>query len=260
MGKFFGLMRRLSASHAGLLVALGFVITMQLGFGQVQPGPSVEPALDAMVMLPAPVPAGAQSQDHTRILWILPNNKTYASTTEYQPIGVHEKFQLASQDSFDRGMILTSLGLSAKGELFHATPQFGQGVEGYTKYFGAGYTDLILGNYLTEAVYPILLHQDPRYFRLGTGTGWRRLGHAVGQVFWTRSDSGRGQFNYSEMLGNSTAVAISNAYYPNDHTAEDAVEKLFVQVALDMSGNVMKEFWPDVNRRLHHKHAAPLRP
>jgi hypothetical protein len=110
-----------------------------------------------------------------------------------------------------------------------------------------------MGDYMTEAIYPTLLHQDPRYFRLGSGSGWKRLGHAVGSIVWTHSDSGRGQFNFSEILGNSTGVAISNAYYPADHTAEDAVEKLFVQMGLDMSGNIMKEFWPDVSRWLAHK-------
>jgi len=190
-----------------------------------------------------------------RVLWILPNYKTYPAPAEYMPITAGEKFKIATQDSFDRGILMVSLGLAGKGEMFHSTPQFGQGVAGYAKYFGSGYADLVLGDYLTEAIYPTLLRQDPRYFRLGAGNGWRRLGHAMGQIFVTRSDSGRRQFNFSEILGNSTAVAISNAYYPNDHTAEDAVEKLLVQVGLDMSGNVMKEFWPDVSRWLARKHS-----
>jgi len=45
------------------------------------------------------------------------------------------------------------------------------------------------------------------------GTAWSRLGSAAGQIFWTRTDSDHMQFNFSEIVGNSTAVAISNAYY-----------------------------------------------
>jgi hypothetical protein len=76
-----------------------------------------------------------------------------------------------------------------------------------------------------------LLHQDPRCFRRGTGSGWSRLGYSMGQIFWTHSDSGRTQFNYSEVVGNSTAVAISTAYYKDGRTASDAVSNLGVQLA-----------------------------
>jgi hypothetical protein len=107
---------------------------------------------------------------------------------------------------------------------------------------------------MTEAIYPTLLHQDPRYFRRGTGSGLSRLGYAMGQIFWTHKDSGGTQFNYSEVLGNSTAVAISNAYYPDNRTASDAVSKLGIQLSVDMASNVLKEFWPDVERKLNRKH------
>ena len=46
-----------------------------------------------------------------------------------------------------------------------------------------GYADYVIGDYMTEAVLPIVLHQDPRYFRRGTGNGWLRLDKAVGQIF-----------------------------------------------------------------------------
>jgi hypothetical protein len=106
---------------------------------------------------------------------------------------------------------------------------------------------------MTEAVFPTLLHQDPRYFRKGTGSGWSRLGYAMGQIFITHSDSGRTQFNYSEVVGNSVAVAISNAYYKDNRTAGDAVSGLGVQLGVDMAANVLKEFWPELERKFHRK-------
>ena len=57
---------------------------------------------------------------------------------------------------------------------------------------------------MTEAIYPVMLHQDPRYFRRGTGSFPSRLASAAGQIFWTRTDSNRMQVNFSEILGNST--------------------------------------------------------
>jgi hypothetical protein len=66
---------------------------------------------------------------------------------------------------------------------------------------------------MTEGIFPTLLHQDPRYFRRHEGTGRSRLGYAISRLFITRTDSGRNQFNYSEIVGSATSLAISNAYY-----------------------------------------------
>jgi hypothetical protein len=49
----------------------------------------------------------------------------------------------------------------------------------------------MIGNFMTEAIYPTLLHQDPRYFRRGTGSTWSRLGYAMGQIFITHGDNRR---------------------------------------------------------------------
>ena len=141
----------------------------------------------------------------------------------------------------------------------HATPSFGQGAKGYARYLGTSYADFVIGDMMTEAVYPTMLHQDPRYFRQGTGSKWSRMAGAAGQIFWTHTDSDHSQFNYSEILGNSTAVAISNAYYPDNRTAANAVSKLGVQLAVDMAANILKEFWPDINRRLSRNHGSGKR-
>jgi hypothetical protein len=161
---------------------------------------------------------------------------------------------IATQDSFDRGTVVLAAAFAGEGQLTNSNPSFGQGTAGYARYFGTAYADLVIGDYMTEGIYPTVLHQDPRYFRRGTGSAWSRFGYAVGQIFWTHADTSRGQFNYSEILGNSTAVAISNAYYQDNRDAADAVSKLGVQIGVDMAANVLKEFWPDLDRRFFHKH------
>ena len=176
---------------------------------------------------------------------------------DYVPLSREEKFKLAAQDTFDRGTFLLAGVFAGKGQLSNSERSFGQGAAGYARYYGAAYGDLMIGNFMTEAIYPSLLHQDPRYFRLGTGSGFSRLGHAMKQIFWTRMDSGHMQFNYSEVAGNSTAVAISTAYYPHSRDAGSAASKLGIQLGVDMAGNVLKEFWPDISNKFSHKHNAP---
>jgi hypothetical protein len=189
-----------------------------------------------------------------RILGILPNYRTSQTLNEYQPITPREKFTIATQDSFDRGTFVLGALLGGQAELAKSTPAFGHGVSGSAKYFASSFSDFVVGNYMTEAIYPTMFHQDPRYFRRATGSGWSRLGSAVGQIFWTRSDSGRMQFNFSEIAGASTGVAISNAYYPDNRNASDAATRLGVQIGADVVGNILKEFAPELTGLFSHKH------
>src|SRR5882762_6625396 len=189
-----------------------------------------------------------------RIFGIFPNYRTSPSLQNYQPMTSREKFNMAFQDAFDRGTIVGAALSASVGQLTNANRSFGQGGAGFGRYFGAAYGDLVIREYMKEAVFPTFLHQDPRYFRRGTGTGWSRLGYAMGRIFWTHRDTGGAQFNYSEVLGNSTAVAISNAYYVDNRTAADAASRFGIQLGLDMAGNILKEFWPDLEGKFRRKH------
>jgi hypothetical protein len=161
---------------------------------------------------------------------------------------------MAAKDAFDPGTFLLAATFAGKGQLTNSNPSFGQGAAGYGRYFGTAYCDLFVGDFMTGAIYPVMFHQDPRYFRRGTGSRWSRLSYAMGQIFWTHTDAGGADFNYSEVIGNSTAVLISNAYYPEGRSAGDNISRLSIQLGVDMAGNVLKEFWPDIRRRMARKH------
>lgn len=199
------------------------------------------------------LPPNSSQPEDKRIFWIIPNYRTSPSLNPYKPLTSREKYKIATEDSFDRGTAGLAVLFGAEAQLTNATPTFGQGVTGYARYLGTSYADFVIGDMMTEAVYPAMLRQDPRYFRRGTGSVWSRLGSAAGQIFWTHTDSNHMQFNFSEVAGNSTAVAISTAYYPDNRTASNAVSKLGVQLGVDMAANILKEFWPDINRKLSRK-------
>ena len=136
------------------------------------------------------------------IFWLISNFRTSPTLAEYKPLTTREKFKIAEQDSFDRGTTALAAAFAGEAQLSNSNPLSGQGVKGYAHYFGTAYGDFLIGDYMTEAVFPMILHQDPRYFRRGKGSGMSRLGYACGQIFWTHNDSGRGQFDYSEIGGN----------------------------------------------------------
>jgi hypothetical protein len=188
-----------------------------------------------------------------RIAGLIPNFRTEPVPARYEPLTARAKFRIAANDAFDRGTISLAGIFAAQGQLAHSNESFGQGAGAYAHYLGTSYADFMTGNLLTEGVFPALLHQDPRYFRKGSGAGRSRFGHAAKQIFWTEHDSGKGEFNYSEIGGNSAAVAISMAYYPDSRRASNATSMLGLQVGLDMASNVLKEFWPDIEKKLSRR-------
>ena len=134
----------------------------------------------------------------------------------------------------------------------NANPSFGQGVEGYAERFGTAYADFGIQNLMTEGF-------SRRYCRR-EGSGPTRLGYAISRLFITRSDSGKHQFNYSEVVGGATSLAISNAYYPDGRNFGNNMHRYTLQLGFDAASNVLKEFWPDLKRKLPARFAPPSQP
>ena len=195
-----------------------------------------------------------QAPPDKRILGVLPNYRTANESAVYTPITVKQKFTIASKDSFDYPLIMLGAAIAGLGQWGNDNPSFGQGAAGFARRFGTSYADQAIGNIMTEGLFPSFLREDPRYFRRGTGSKWSRTFYAATRVFVTHTDTGSLRFNYSEVLGNAAAVAISNSYYPDNRNVSSNVEKLGQQIGIDAISQVLKEFWPDVKRRLFQRH------
>src|SRR5580692_5137130 len=209
-----------------------------------QPAPTSPPVQPGQTEPPAP---------DKRIFGVLPNYRTANESAVYMPITAKQKFIIASKDSFDYPLVGLAAFIAAYGQLDNSHPEFGQGWAGYGRRVGTSYADQAIGNMMTEGIFPSMLHEDPRYFRRGYGSVRSRAWYAATRVFVTRTDSGGTRFNFSEVLGNATGTAISNAYYPDNRDVGDNVEKLASQIGIDAVSQVLKEFWPDVKHKLFHK-------
>lgn len=198
-----------------------------------------------------------EKTEDKRILWIFTNHRTTDDSAAIQKLGPRGKLAIAWDDATDRAIFFQTFVLAGIGQATNGNPSFGQGIEGYAKRFGTTYGDFAIENMMTEGIFPTLLHQDPRYFRRGEGNRRSRLGYAVSRLFITRNDSGRNQFNYSEIAGSATSLAISNAYYPDGRTAGNNLGRYALQLGFDAASNVLKEFWPDVKRKLPRRSERP---
>ena len=234
---------------------LAFVILLPVCAAAQQPNPTPSPT-------PSPTPAAADpvqpvTPEDKRVFGVLPNYRTAESSVPFVPLTPGQKMTIAAKDSFDWPLFLTGGAFAGLYQLENQNPSFGQGVAGYAKRYGTAYGDQMIGNMMTEGLWPIILKEDPRYFRLGTGSVGRRLWYAATRIFVVRTDAGGRRFNFSEVVGNSVATVISNAYYPDTRDVRDNVEKLAIQLGTDSFSQVAKEFWPDIKRKLFKRSPTP---
>ncbi len=198
--------------------------------------------------------AGSQDEDKYskhHIFWVIPNYRADESAENTSPLTPREKFRVAVDDSFDPSAFLVAGVFAGMNMAQDQYKSFGQGAEGFGKYYGGAFADQAIGNMMTEALFPIMLHQDPRYFVKGKGGFWKRTGYAISREVVTYGDNRHNQLNVSELGGNLVAAGISNAYYPAaDRNLSNTVNKWRQQIGLDTAFNIMKEFWPDVRHKL----------
>ena len=201
-----------------------------------------------------------KQQETQRILGVVPNfNTSYVQ--DAAPLSRKQKFSLAFHSSIDVGTILVAAVDAAYGQATDGFPAYGQGAQGYGKYLGASYADTFDGTMLGNALFPVLLKQDPRFFRKGTGSFTSRLLYAVGTTFWCKNDNGGRGPNYSNLLGNIAAGGISNLYYPAAQRGVGLTfERGFVVTGEGAIGGVFEEFWPDIARKVLKNRMTKLQP
>jgi hypothetical protein len=201
-----------------------------------------------------------QKSKDDRMFYVMPNYLTVDNQSEVPPLTWKQKFSTTAQGAFDPYEFAVVGILSGIRQAENAYPAFGQGMSGYGKRYGTAFADQVDGNIMVGAVYPSLLKTDPRYFRLGRGSFLHRFGYGISRIFITRRDSGGSIFNIPEFAGNATAIAISTTYYPAaDRSFSSSASNWGTQMAIDAFGNQLKEFWPDIHRRLaRKKKLAPI--
>jgi hypothetical protein len=189
-----------------------------------------------------------------RLFYTLPNFLT-VETKNVPPLTPGQKLWVVTRGSFDYIQVPWYGFLAGVSQAENSEPGYGQGAAGYGKRYGAYFADGTIENYFTGAFLPIVLRQDPRYYQLGRGGFWHRTGYAISRIFVTRTDSGGEQFDYSEVVGSAISAGVSTySYHPKgDRTLPNTASVWGTQVGYDTMTLVVKEFWPDIRRKLRRK-------
>jgi len=194
-------------------------------------------------------------QQPKRILGVMPNFRAVSAGEIPPPPTPKQAFMIATKNSFDYSSFIFVGITSAMAEGTDAHPELGKGMAGFGRYYWRGFLDKTDGNYLVIFVLPTIFHQDERYFALGEGGFWKRMGYAGSRVFVARDYHGNNTFNISEVLGRAAAQGISISYYPpKSHTGGALAKKYAFALGRDALTNAFREFWPDIATHVFHRH------
>ena len=183
-----------------------------------------------------------QIAEQQRVVGMIPN---FYSAYDWNapPMLAKQKFQLGLRSFIDPFSLLSVAGVAGAEQYKNVFPAYGGGFEGYGKRYGAALANHASSTLLERAVFPAIFHQDPRYFYKGKGSFKSRALYAISGAVIARGDNGRWQPNYSGVLGNFSAAAVSNLYYPAaDRGASLVLFNGLAGMGADAASNLLREF------------------
>lgn len=166
-------------------------------------------------------------------------------------LGAKDKFFLFLQDTVDPGTILGAAFNAGISQAENDDRSYGQGGSGFGKRFAANLADQAQGEFIKDFAYPLIFKEDPRYYRLIHGSTGKRLLHAIDHAFVAHREDGTRMFNITEWLGTTTSAVLSNTYHPdNQRGVAPIASRVGFSVLNGMGYDVLREFWPDISRKL----------
>jgi hypothetical protein len=195
-----------------------------------------------------------EAEEKQRVLGVVPMFNVQ-SNANAAPMTSKQKFQLFFKSSTDWYVFaITAIDgeISLLGQEY---PTYGEGGEGFAKYWGAAYADTFDGNLWGNAILTSWWKEDPRYYRMGHGPFFKRAGYAAVTTVWCRRDKGTWGPNYANVAGNFIGGAISNIYYPADQRGVGLTLGRGASVTYEgIVGGEIAEFWPDIAQHFMKKH------
>lgn len=199
-----------------------------------------------------------KQQEKQRVMGVIATFNT-TRNMDAAPLSSGQKFKLFLKSATDPWPFLLAGVVAGSDQASNSTPEWGQGMQGYAKRFGAGYSDYVIGSFFGNAVLPSLLHEDPRYFQKGNGSIASRILWAAGSSFWSKRDNGKWGPNWANLGGSFIGTAIARTYYPpSKRTVSDTLKDGLTVTAEGIPGPELIEFWPDIVRAHRRKQSEKL--
>lgn len=201
-------------------------------------------------------PIPLELQQPTRILGFMPNFRSVSGGSKPHPPGWKYNFTVATRQSTDYSsfIFLGITSLTAEGMNLH--PSLGKGVNGFYAYSWRGFLDKSDNTYLSAWLLPSLLHEDTRFYALGTGHSIPvRALYVISRQAVARTYGGRQTPNIAGLGGKVLTQVVSRTYYPPSATTFPVLATKFAySVMRDIAITSIREFYPDAAAHFIRKH------
>jgi hypothetical protein len=152
---------------------------------------------------------------HKRAFLLFPGYDVMQQTTEpVAPLRPRQKFVLVFRSVTDVSYLVRAGLVTVYDEALGVGPSYGPQAGGDAELFGYNAASLASTFFFSDALVPALAHQDPRYFRKGSGPLKSRVWWALRCEFVAFSDRGTPMPNYGVLVGDAVATLLSDTYLP----------------------------------------------
>jgi hypothetical protein len=242
-----------SARHFCRLLLICVAIT---GTGPAQTtfgSPSILPAA-ALPDAPQAQTSGQQFEPSARQMATIPPPRKYAQVIEpgqtAQPFTPVDKVIFSFTEIARPITLIPALYSASYEQLFQTDPKYGNDSGAYGEKIGANLLRRATLRVYSDGIFASAFHQDPRYYRIASGSIVHRSLLSARQAFVRRSDDGVNQFNYSGIVGRAASAVTVLGYYPSPSRTGKVVGLTFAtSIASDMGGNLVLEFLPNIIRK-----------
>lgn len=195
---------------------------------------------------------------HARVLLLFPGYETVQDPyVNVPPLTPREKFEMAWHKTLDPSLLIESAMFAGFSQISGYSPNFGKGAGPFAQRYGYYAASLSSTFFLTDTLFPIALHQDPRFFRKGSGSVASRVWWALRSEAVAYNDQGHETANLSMILGFGVSTALSNAYGPRQNiTFGKNMERYAVKEGVSFGLNLLREFG-GVSRLTHRQSEIP---
>lgn len=167
-----------------------------------------------------------------------------------------EKLILGARDLYSAGNFLDMVFSAGWEQLTNSEPNYGTNREAFGQRVGAAAIRETSEGILTDGVFSVMLHEDPRYFVLGPKYSLvHRTLYAITRPLITRNSSdGRATVNGALILGYAASAALTDTYYPqSNRNFHDTISTFGGSIGGAALGFALDEFSSQLLEAVHLK-------
>jgi hypothetical protein len=165
-----------------------------------------------------------------------------------------DKITLATRDLYSVTSFADFFVSAGWQQLRNSQPNYGTDRGAFGERLGAAAIRDSSQAFLTNGLFAVWLHQDPRYFALGRGHSLgRRTWYALTRPLITRDSSdGHAVFNSSLILGQAAGTALTNLYYPqSNRNFHDNISGFGSSIGGSALSFVLDEYTSEILKAVH---------